>query len=89
MVGVDQLVQIVSGLGMVFIDVRDLRVGLFVDEIIEKIGNCHAKSDGAHRKAQARVGLDGLCHQIEADHAEHNAAGKAQKQAHRPLGIFL
>ena len=76
-VAVDQLIQIVSRLGVFFIDMRHFRIGLFVDQVIQKIGNGHTEGNCAHNCPDAHLGFDGFRDQIKAHHAQHNTAGKA------------
>ena len=89
MVAVDQLIQIIGGFGMVFVDVRHLDVGLSVNKIVQKEGNTHTQCHREGDPEQTRLGLDGLHDQIEAHHTQHHAAGKAQQQADRAVRIFL
>ena len=88
-VTVDQLVQIVRCLGVIFIDVRNFRVGFLVDQVIQKVGHCHTDGNGCHHGPHTHVGFNCFGHQVKADHTDHDAAGKAQQQADRPVGIFL
>ena len=88
-VRVDQFVQIVVGLGVVGVDVGDLRIGPAVDDVVEQIDHCNADGDGDDDGEDAHLRLDSLDHQVEADHAEHHAAGEAQQQADGAVGILL
>ena len=89
MVAVDQFIQIVGGFGVVFVNMGNFRVGFPVDQVIEEVGDGHAKCDGTHHDQQTHIGLHSLGYQVKADHAEHHATGKAQQQTHDPVGILL
>ena len=89
MVGMDQLVQIVSGFGMCFVNVGYFRIGLSVNQIVEKIGNCHTQSNCQDHGNDTHLRFDGLNHQITADHTEHHTAGKAQQQTDSTVRILL
>ena len=89
MVAVDQFIQIIGSFGVILINVRHLRVRLSVDQIIEKIGNGYAESNGQHYGPDTHIGFNGLCDQIKAYYTEHHTAGKAQKQTDGPLGVPL
>ena len=67
----------------------DFRVGLAVDKIIQEIGDSGAEGDGTYHCPDAHIGFDGLHDQVKANHAQHDTASKAQKQADGPFGIFL
>ena len=89
MVAVDQLVQIVGGFGMVGINMGNLRIGLLVDEIVQEKGSGNTESYGAYNEPQTGTGFDGFRHQVEADYAQHNAAGKTQQQTDGTVGVLL
>ena len=89
MVAVDQLVEVIRGLRMIGVDVRNLRVGSAVDPVVERVDDRHADGNGGDDSQHADMGLNGFGDQIKADDAEHHAAGKAQKQANGAVGVLL
>ena len=89
MVAVDQLVQIVSGLGMVCVNVGDLRIGGAVDEVVQKICDGHTRGNSGNDHKNTGAGIDGFHHQVKTNHTEHHTAGKAQQQADGAVGILL
>ena len=89
MVAVNQFVQIVGSLGVTCVNVSHLRIGSLVDDIVQNIRHGHTEGDGTHHRPDAHTGFHSFRSQVKADHAEHHAAGKAQQQAYRPLGLLL
>ena len=77
MVAVDQLIQIVSGLRVVFIDMGHFRVGFPVDEVVQQENDRDTQRNSTDDGEDAYIGLNGFRHQIKADNAQHHAAGKA------------
>ena len=85
MIAVDEFGELIRSFRVCFIDMLDFRVGLFIDDGVEKID--HAETDGSHADDEKDVALrsgrlrERVRKQIEADDAEHDAARKAQQKA--------
>ena len=94
MVAVDQLVQVISGFGVVGIDMCDLVIGAAVDTVIEQIHHEKTEQDPRQNPQKVHVlrgifGVDGPGDQVKTDHGKHDPARKAQQQADHPFGIPL
>ena len=94
MVAVDQLVQVISGFGVVGIDMCDLVIGAAVDTVIEQIHHEKTEQDPRQNPQKVHVlrgifGVDGPGDQVKTDHGKHDPARKAKQQANHPLGIPL
>ena len=80
MIAVDQFGELIGRLGVLFVDMLDFRIGLFVNNGIEEVD--HAEADDRHadhkKDIPDRSGRLAECvrQKIEADDAEHHAARK-------------
>ena len=89
MVGVDQLIQVVSSLGMVLVNMTDLGVCHLIDEVVQNEGHGNADGNGRQHDPDADLGMHRLGDQVAADDRQHDAAGEAQQQADHAVGILL
>ena len=89
MVAMDQLVQIIGGFWVIFVDVGNFGSGFTINQIVQPKGDCHTQCDGGDHRQNPNLGFNGFRYQIEAHNAQHHAACKAQQQADGAFGIFL
>ena len=86
-----QLLQGVGGLGVVFVNVRHLVVGLPVDDGVQQsddhIAQDHTQGHQGHVGVRP-LRVQGLGQQVKADNGRHNTGGKGQQQADRLAGIL-
>ena len=89
MIAVNQFIQIIGRFGMIRANMRHFRVGFFVNQMIQKKNDANAQRDGADYNWQSNIGFNGLNDQIKAYYAQHDPAGKTQKQADSAVGVLL
>ena len=91
-VAVDQLVQVVGGLGVVGVDVLKLVVGLAVYPDVQQPDDDVAEHDARHNekdvhRLRGALRLERSGYHVETDDARHDAARKGEQQADYAAGV--
>ena len=89
MIAVDQFIQIICRFGMIFVNMRNLRIGLPVDPIVQQINNDDTQCNRKAHHHNANAGFHRFDNQIKADNAQHDTACKAQQQTDYTCRVFL
>ena len=84
-IAVDQLIQIICRFGMVRVNMRNLRIGLPVNQKVQEKGEQHANRNGHDHGQDPHLRCDCFGHQIKTHYAQHDAAGEAQQKTDRAV----